>query len=182
LNNFGKNLALFLIIAFLLVAVFNLFQSSTNHGAQPPMAYSDFAAEVEKGQVKQVLINGRQLAGVLTDGRSFNTIEPGDPTLVQHLLAAKVNVKVLSEDENPPSLLNIAVSWFPLLAILGIMYFFQRRGLRLQMAAIEALGGLDTKRRLDQLEAQLQTLTSQVAALQSSLPAPSGQEQKGPVT
>ena len=49
MNNFGKNLALWIIIALLLVALFNLFQSSSSRGTQPPLAYSDFIAEVDKG-------------------------------------------------------------------------------------------------------------------------------------
>src|ERR1700722_4255515 len=82
-NNFGKNLALWIIIALLLVALFNLFQSSSSHGTQPPLAYSDFIGEVTKGQVKDVQITGKVLSGHMTDGRSFSTNEPDDPGLVQ---------------------------------------------------------------------------------------------------
>jgi cell division protease FtsH len=126
-NNFGKNLALWIIIALLLVALFNLFQSSTKNGTQPPMAYSDFIGEVDKGAVKDVQISGKVLTGALTDGRSFITNEPDDPTLVQRLLDKKVNIKSIPVDENTPSILSIMVSWFPLLVIAGVWFFFMRQ-------------------------------------------------------
>jgi cell division protease FtsH len=126
-NNFGKNLALWIIIALLLVALFNLFQNSSSHGTQPPLAYSDFIAEVEKGQVKDVQITGKVLSGHLTDGRTFSTNEPDDPTLVQRLLNKNIQVQSVPVDENAPSMLSILVSWFPLLVIAGVWFFFMRQ-------------------------------------------------------
>jgi cell division protease FtsH len=126
-NNFGKNLALWIIIALLLVALFNLFQSSSSHGTQPPLAYSDFIAEVDKGQVKDVQITGKVLSGHLTDGRTFSTNEPDDPTLVQRLLNKNIQVQSVPVDENAPSMLSILVSWFPLLVIAGVWFFFMRQ-------------------------------------------------------
>ncbi|MFX4223655.1 MAG: ATP-dependent metallopeptidase FtsH/Yme1/Tma family protein [Thalassobaculum sp.] len=56
MNNFGKNLALWIIIGVLLVALFNLFQGSNTRTAQRSLAYSDFLSEVESGRVNQVTI------------------------------------------------------------------------------------------------------------------------------
>ena len=170
MNKFGKNLALWIIIALLLVALFNLYQSSANRAAQPPIAYSDFIDLVDKGQVTRVQFDGRQLDGQLVDGRGFSTIEPGDPTLVQHLIARKVHVKATATvDDGTANPMNILVSWFPLLVIAGAWYYLQRRGLRIQAEAVEALNGVDLKRRFDQLETQIQALTTQVAEMQRSL-------------
>jgi cell division protease FtsH len=126
-NNFGKNLALWIIIALLLVALFNLFQSSSTHGTQPPVAYSDFILDVNKGQVKDVQITGKVLTGHLTDGRSFSTNEPDDPTLVPRLLDKNITVQSVPVDENAPSMISILVSWFPLLVIAGVWFFFMRQ-------------------------------------------------------
>jgi len=126
-NNFGKNLALWVVIAVLLVALFNLFQSSSNHGTQPPLAYSEFISEVDKGQVKDVQITGKVLSGHMTDGRTFSTNEPDDPTLVQRLLNKNIMVQSVPVDENAPSMLSILVSWFPLLVIAGVWFFFMRQ-------------------------------------------------------
>jgi len=126
-NNFGKNLALWIIIALLLVALFNLFQSSSSRGTVAPMPYSDFIGEVTKGQVKDVQITGKVLSGHMTDGRSFSTNEPDDPGLVQRLLDKNVSVQSVPVDENAPSIISIMVSWFPLLVIAGVWFFFMRQ-------------------------------------------------------
>lgn len=70
---FGKNLAVWIVIPLLLIALFNLFQSSTKHGVLPPIAYSDFIYEVDKGQIKSVYISGKLLTIETADGRSFST-------------------------------------------------------------------------------------------------------------
>ena len=127
MNNFGKNLALWIIIALLLVALFNLFQSSTKNGSLPPQAYSEFIGQVEKGDVKNVQINGKLLTYETNDGRTLSTNEPDDPTLVQRLLDKKVAIKSIPVDENAPSILSIMVSWFPLLVIAGVWFFFMRQ-------------------------------------------------------
>lgn len=73
-NNFGRNLALWVIVALLLVALFNLFQpSSSTRQTGQQVAYSDFLNEVNGGRVRDVTIQGRTLTGQLSDGRTFST-------------------------------------------------------------------------------------------------------------
>src|SRR5690242_13538256 len=84
-NSFGKNLALWIIIGLLLVALFNLFQSSATRGPQNTLAYSEFVNDVNRGQVREVTIQGNSVSGKFTDGRSFSTFAPNDPNLVNRL-------------------------------------------------------------------------------------------------
>ena len=70
MNNFGKNLALWIVIGLLLVALFNLFQTSSTRGPQSTLAFSDFVADVNRGQVTDVTIQGDSIAGHFTDGRA----------------------------------------------------------------------------------------------------------------
>ncbi len=70
MNNFSKNLALWIIIGLLLVALFNLFDTSSQRGGQVGVAYSDFLAEVAAGQVREVTIQGRSVTGRYADGRT----------------------------------------------------------------------------------------------------------------
>lgn len=56
MNSFGKNLALWIIIGLLLVALFNLFQSSATRTPQNSLAYSEFVNDVNRGQVREVTI------------------------------------------------------------------------------------------------------------------------------
>lgn len=74
--NFSKNVLLWVIIAVLLVALFNLFQTSSPRGTETPVAYSDFMEQVESNQVRDVTIQGEQITGHYTDGRKFTTYAP----------------------------------------------------------------------------------------------------------
>ena len=85
MSNFGRNLALWVIIALLLVVLFNLFQPGTSQRATTQVAYSDFLNDVSANHVHDVTIQGRVITGVLTDNRTFQTYTPDDPTLVQRL-------------------------------------------------------------------------------------------------
>ena len=83
MSNFGRNLALWVIIALLLVVLFNLFQPGTTHTGATQIAYSDFITEVNAGRVRDVVIQGRTVSGQLNDGRTFQTYTPEDPALVK---------------------------------------------------------------------------------------------------
>ncbi|MBX6369741.1 MAG: ATP-dependent zinc metalloprotease FtsH [Rhodospirillales bacterium] len=126
MNNFGKNLALWIIIGLLLVALFNLFQNSSTRGPQSSLAFSDFLAEVNRGQVADVTIQGKQITGHFTDGRQFQTYSPDDPNLVSRLTDRGVRISATPPDEGTP-LFNILISWFPMLLLIGVWIFFMRQ-------------------------------------------------------
>jgi len=107
-NNFGKNLALWIVIGLLLVALFNLFQTSSTRGPQSTLAFSDFVTDVNRGQVTDVTIQGDNINGHFTDGRAFTTYSPKDPGLVGRLIDKGVRITAAPLDENVPSLFG---SW-----------------------------------------------------------------------
>jgi len=126
-NNFGKNLALWIVIGLLLVALFNLFQTSSTHGPQSTLAFSDFVSDVSKGQVSDVTIQGHGITGHFTDGRAFSTYAPTDPNLVSRLIDKDVRITAAPLDDNVPSLFSVIVSWFPMLLLIGVWIFFMRQ-------------------------------------------------------
>jgi cell division protease FtsH len=126
-NNFGKNLALWIVIGLLLVALFNLFQTSSTHGPQSTLAFSDFVTDVSKGQVSDVTIQGHSISGHFSDGRAFSTYAPTDPNLVSRLIDKGVRITATPLDENVPSLFSVIVSWFPMLLLIGVWIFFMRQ-------------------------------------------------------
>jgi cell division protease FtsH len=126
-NNFGKNLALWIVIGLLLVALFNLFQTSSNRGPQSTLAFSDFVTDVGRGQVTDVTIQGNNITGHFSDGRAFTTYSPSDPGLVNRLMDKGVRITAAPLDENVPSLFGILVSWFPMLLLIGVWIFFMRQ-------------------------------------------------------
>jgi cell division protease FtsH len=127
-NNFGRNLALWVIVALLLVALFNLFQPSgtTTRGAQQ-VAYSDFLNEVGAGHVRDVVIQGRTVTGQLSDGRTFQTYTPEDPALVGRLTEKGVRVVARPEESDVNPLFHYLLSWFPMLLLIGVWVFFMRQ-------------------------------------------------------
>jgi len=124
LNNLVKNVAIWLVIALVLMTVFNQF--STRQIAQKAMEYSQFIEEVKQGRIAKVTIEGRVLKGVKTTGERFTTYSPSDPWLVSDLLKNGVIIEAKPEEE-PSLLMNIFVSWFPMLLLIGVWIFFMRQ-------------------------------------------------------
>jgi cell division protease FtsH len=106
MSNFGRNLALWVIIALLLVVLFNLFQPGATHTAATQVAYSDFISEVNGGRVRDVVIQGHTVSGQLSDGRTFQTYTPEDPSLVKTLTDKNVRVIAKPEDSDVNPLLH----------------------------------------------------------------------------
>jgi len=124
MNNLTKNLILWLVIAMVLMAVFNNF--GPRQDAAPPIDYSTFITQVTQGQVEKVTIQGDIIKGTRVNGEKFKTMSPGDDHLVTDLLDN--GVAITAEEEEPPSLLwSILLSWFPFLLLIGVWIFFMRQ-------------------------------------------------------
>ena len=124
MNNLLKNIAIWLVIALILMTVFNQF--NTRQAAQSNVDYSSFIEQVHQGQISKVVIENHVLRGVTSDGRRFTSYAPSDPWLVSDLLKAGVQVEAKPE-EQPSMLMSIFVSWFPMLLLIGVWVFFMRQ-------------------------------------------------------
>jgi cell division protease FtsH len=124
LNNLFKNVAIWLVIALVMMTVFNQF--NTRQTAQSQVDYSQFIEQVRQGQITKVTIEGHVLRGVQADGKRFTTYAPSDPWLVSDLLKNGVQVEAKPE-EQPSMLMSIFVSWFPMLLLIGVWVFFMRQ-------------------------------------------------------
>ena len=125
MNNLTKNLIMWVVIAMVLMAVFNNF-SLDGPASGNRVDYSTFIQQVHSGQVDKVKIDDRTIQGQLATGERFVTYSPGDPELVSDLL--KNNVKIEAEAVEETSLLmQIFISWFPLLLLIGVWIFFMRQ-------------------------------------------------------
>jgi cell division protease FtsH len=124
LNNLVKNLVIWLVIGLVLMTVFNQF--NTRQTTTAPIEYSQFIEDVKAGKVSKALIEGRIIKATLADGKRVTVYSPGDIWLVSDLL--KYGVKIEAKPEEEPSLLmNIFVSWFPMLLLIGVWVFFMRQ-------------------------------------------------------
>jgi len=124
LNNMFKNLAIWLIIGLVLMTVFNQF--NTRQVAQGSMEYSQFIEEVKQGHINKVVMEGRTLKATTTDGKKITSYAPPDLWLVSDLLKNGVKIEARPEEE-PSMLMNIFVSWFPMLLLIGVWVFFMRQ-------------------------------------------------------
>jgi len=128
LNNL-RNLALWIIIALLLVFLFNLFQGASQHASTPPLSYTQFTQQVQRGDVTKVTVQGDQVKGETRTGSQFTTTVPTNDqnfwnTLREH---PSVNVTVAPADNGMPTLLNVLVNWFPMLLLIAVWVFFLRQ-------------------------------------------------------
>jgi cell division protease FtsH len=121
-----RNLVLWIVIAVLLVFLFNLFQGNATHPASAAISYTTFNQEVMAGQVKKVTIKGDQITGDSNKGAFTTTAMAGDSQLGQRMFDHGVDVSV-TPSEDGFNLVNIFVSWFPMLLLVGVWIFFLRQ-------------------------------------------------------
>ncbi|ARU30703.1 cell division protein FtsH [Sulfuriferula sp. AH1] len=124
MNNMFKNIAIWLVVALVLMTVFNQF--SNRQVAQSQMDYSQFIEEVKQGQIAKVVVENHVIKGVKNDGKRFSTYAPSDPWMVSDLLKNGVAIEAKPEEE-PSFLMSIFISWFPMLLLIGVWVFFMRQ-------------------------------------------------------
>ncbi len=143
--NFSRNAALWIIIVLLLFALFNFFQSNMSRGPQQDIPYSTFLDNVQSGQVSNVTIQGSEISGIDSNGRAFSTRATDDlGGLVPTLRDGGVTFTVKPVDNNN-TLLNILITWFPMLLLIGVWIFFMRQ---MQGGGGKAMGFGKSKARL----------------------------------
>ena len=127
MNSNFRNLALWAIIAVMLIALFNLFQGPVQQGASNTIAYSKFLDEVENNRVGSVTISGQQITGTYSDNSGrFETYAPEDPQLVGKLEQRGIEIQATPPSEGSP-FVNFLISWLPMFIILGVWIFFMRQ-------------------------------------------------------
>ena len=159
-----RNFALWVIIVLLLLALFTLFQNPGQRTTSQDISFSQLLTEVDQGRVRDVLIQGPEIHGTFTDGRSFQTYAPNDPSLIQRLYGKGVSITARPQQNDVPWFVSLLVSWLPFIALIGVWIFLSRQmqGARAANASaskppadeIDAL-----KRRIDELQKQIDQLS-----------------------
>jgi cell division protease FtsH len=126
LNNLFKSIGIWLVVALVLMTIFNQFNTRNIQGGQKQLDYTQFLGEVKQGHIAKVIIEGRTLKATTTDGKHLVTYAPQDLWMVSDLI--KNGVEIESRPEREPSMLmNIFISWFPMLLLIGVWVFFMRQ-------------------------------------------------------
>ena len=138
-----KNLIMWVIIVLLSVGLFNMFQDPKKINSEKnTLSFSTFLNEVDNGRVVEVQIQGSNITGVLSDGKTFSTYSPNYPELVDKLSSSGVSINAAAQEDKMPSLLGILLSWFPMLLLIGVWIFFMRQ---MQGGKGGAMGLVDQK-------------------------------------
>ena len=145
MNSNFRNFAIWVIIALLLIALFNMFQSPAQRARANDISFSQLLTEVDEGKISEVTIAGNQISGQYTDGRPFQTYAPNDPSLVKRLYDKNVKISAKPSDEDVPSLMGVLVSWFPMLLLIAVWIFFMRQ---MQSGGGRAMGFGKSKAKL----------------------------------
>lgn len=125
MNDMVKNLILWAVIAVVLMSVFNNF--SPRNTGPTALSYSEFIGEVKSGNVERVEIDDRTVSGQTVSGENFTTYTPpDDPQLINDLLANEVEIEASPPDQRS-LLVDILISWFPMLLLIGVWIFFMRQ-------------------------------------------------------
>jgi cell division protease FtsH len=124
LNNLIKNVAIWLVIALVLMTVFNQF--SARQPTQKSMDYSTFIDEVRSGNISKVVIEGKVIKGEKKSGEKFVTYPAPDLWMVSDLLKNGVSIQAKPEEEQG-FLMQVFISWFPMLLLIGVWIFFMRQ-------------------------------------------------------
>ena len=121
----AKNLILWLVIAVILMSLFESFSSPGNQGRT--MDYTSFVREVQQDQISEVIFDGQVITGMRCNGEQFVTVMPiHDSALLDNLIAHNVRASG-TRPEEPSFLTSVFVSWFPMILLIAVWIFFMRQ-------------------------------------------------------
>ncbi len=129
MNQFYKNLVLWILISLLMVFLFNHFK--TQKVQVDEISFTEFTEAVESNRVLEVVIKGQEITGKYVEGfkgdsPNFKTYAPDDPELIKTLRSHSVKI-VAKPVEDSPWYLTLIISWLPMILLIGVWIFFMRQ-------------------------------------------------------
>ncbi|HJO62023.1 MAG TPA: ATP-dependent zinc metalloprotease FtsH [Desulfobacterales bacterium] len=124
MNPFHKNLALWLVITLMMIMLYNLF--SQQQTPETTISYTEFLSMVDNEQVARVVLQGQELFVTDVNRNHFKVFAPQDSDMIGILRAKGVTIEAKPPQE-APWYMNILVSWFPMIVLIGVWIFFMRQ-------------------------------------------------------
>ena len=121
---FPKHPAPWLLLGLALLVIIVVYSKQSVR--EPEIIFSEFIAAVERGDVREVVIQGHSLQGKYKNGEPFRTFEPDDPGLVKSLRDKQVKIAARPESESPWYMV-LLLNWVPMLLLIGVWIFFMRQ-------------------------------------------------------
>jgi cell division protease FtsH len=120
----ARNVAFWVILFLLILALFNLFSGGQSQVNQRTVAYSDFIQQVENSQVVSATLDGERVQFTTGDG-SYSTVAPSDANTTEMLLENDVRIEATPQEQS--GFLSVLSLWLPVLVLIGIWIFFMNR-------------------------------------------------------
>ncbi|CAH1650232.1 ATP-dependent zinc metalloprotease FtsH [Hyphomicrobiales bacterium] len=140
-----RNFALWVIIFLLVLALVTLFQNPGSRGTANEIPYSQLLNDADAGRITSVVISGQDITGTYTNGGSFRTFAPNDPSLVSKLSQKGVQITAKPPSDSTPWFIALLFNWLPLLVFIGAWIFLSRQ---MQSGAGRAMGFGKSKAKL----------------------------------
>jgi len=141
MNQFSRNVALWLVLALMVLLVVNMFQGQQTRAEE--IKYSDFVADLDSGRIQDVLVQGNVMSGTIDGERKFRTYGPQEDA-IERFLELDVPFTVKPEADDPWYVI-LLVQWFPMLLLVGVWIFFMRQ---MQMGGGKAMAFGKSKAKL----------------------------------
>ncbi|GIW53973.1 MAG: ATP-dependent zinc metalloprotease FtsH [Nitrospiraceae bacterium] len=125
MNSRVKNLLFWVVVGLFMILLFNLFSVPT-HAPEDEVIFSDFMAQLDKGEVTKVTIKANHISAILKDGTRIRTYAVEYPDLVKLLREKGVQIEAKPPDESP-WYITFLVTWGPFILFLGLWFFLMRQ-------------------------------------------------------
>src|SRR5881296_2064110 len=125
MNSKVKNLLFWVVVGLFMILLFNLFSVPT-HTPEDDVIFSDFMAQLDKGEVTKVIIKSSHISAILKGGTRIRTYSAEYPDMVKVLRERNVQIEAKPPDENP-WYITFLVTWGPFILFLGLWFFLMRQ-------------------------------------------------------
>ncbi len=143
MNSRVKNLLFWVVVGLFMILLFNLFSVPT-HTQEEEVIFSDFMAQLDKGEVTKVIIKANHISAILKDGTRIRTYSAEYPDMVKVLRERNVQIEAKPPDENP-WYVNFLFTWGPFILFIGLWFFLMRQ---MQIGGNKALSFGKSRARL----------------------------------
>ncbi|WP_372571272.1 ATP-dependent zinc metalloprotease FtsH [Ruegeria jejuensis] len=121
----ARNIAFWVVLFLLILALFNLFSGSGGTLQSQERTYSEFVSAVDDGEVTRVTLDGEQIRYRTNDNKDYVTIKPGDAEVTKLLIDK--NIPVRAEKQQQSTFQSFLITLLPFLLLIGVWVYFMNR-------------------------------------------------------
>ncbi|MFV0626745.1 MAG: ATP-dependent zinc metalloprotease FtsH [Alphaproteobacteria bacterium] len=123
----SKNLIFWVLLIFVLTSVANVYHEGAKKVNSKELAFSDFMDEVQNKSIKNVVIEGPNITGKMSDGKDFYSYSPYDPSMIEKLRASGVKIEAKPMSDTSGTFWGVIISLLPVALLIGAWFYFMRQ-------------------------------------------------------